>query len=72
MRVVKERRSPDAWRLRVYVDALQQAEMTTEEQWFESWLSTCAIDTPWVPLSTWVNYLRQCVIFEASKMVDAA
>lgn len=68
MRVVRERRSPAAKRLRIYIDAIKDAEATTNEIWLEVWAAHCDADNPFIPRMVWIAILKYWALQEASKL----
>ena len=61
-----ELRSPERYRLRVYVDALRQAESTSDVEWVENWVRHAGPDSIWVPRQSWITYLKECIVAETT------
>lgn len=65
---MEDRRTKEGYRLRVYIDAIKEAKAMTEAEWVDGWIRGPK-DAPYTPLSTWIIYLEQCVIAEASNLM---
>lgn len=69
MRITNERRRKEAWRLRVYVDALKTAEATSDEAWVDQWIRS-GDDSPYLPRTVWIQILRNWVSSEATRLLE--
>ena len=65
----KNRRTVEGYKLRVYIDAIKQARMTTDAEWIEGWASGPS-DCAYMPKIVWVSYLERCAIEEAGKLME--
>jgi hypothetical protein len=61
---IKEKRTKEGYRLRVYIDALNDARTMTNEEWIGQWANDPEWDA-YVPLDTWVAYLEKCIVKES-------
>jgi len=68
MKLVKERRRAYAWRLRVYIDAVKQAEATTDEEWIDRWVAHAGPDDRFIPRSIWVEILKRWALEEVQRI----
>lgn len=64
-----DRRTPEGYKLRVYVDAIQDAKLTSDEEWLTRWVANVNRDSMWISRLTWIAYLEQCALREAKKMM---
>lgn len=64
----RERRSPKAWRLRVYIDALKEARKMTDQEWIDNWVAHCDANSIFMPRSTWISILEFWAVEEAEKL----
>lgn len=60
-----ERRSKENYRIRVYFDAIQQAQGTTDQEWLNNWIHS---NTPWVSRQEWINRLERCILNETKEI----
>lgn len=60
------RRRPEAYKLRVYMDAIKLAENTSDAEWVQNMIES---DAQYVPRSVWIAYLEKCALAEAAKLV---
>jgi len=65
------RRRPEAYRLRCYMDGLRQAESTTDEQWLMTWVRVweSGRDTEFVMRDVFIAYLKQCIFEELNQVL---
>lgn len=66
------RRRPEAFKLRVYMDAIKDARNTTDKDWMDRWVAGCNAETQWISRATWISYLEQCALWEADKLTDTS
>lgn len=70
--MAKERRTREAYQLRVLIDALKWAKAMTQEQWIDQWVSGAKIDTPYIPQGQWIAQLEKWALEEADRLLEAA
>jgi len=66
---MKERRTKEGYKLRVYVDAIREAKAITDQEWIENWSKQIG-DQVYMPRMDWIYYLEQCAILEATKLIE--
>ena len=66
---MRERRTLEGYRLRVYIDAIKEANAMTNAEWIEAW-SKQPKHLIYIPKSIWINYLEQCAMKEAEKFLE--
>lgn len=62
--MTNSRRTQKGYRLRVYIDAIRDAKMTSDTDWIDQWANS----PTWAPYLTkeaWVHYLEECMTKEA-------
>ena len=63
---MKDKRTTEGYKLRVYMDAIKDAKAITDDQWVAQWIKS--VDAQWIPKSNWIAYLEQCAIGELEKI----
>jgi len=65
---MRNRRTKEGSRLRIYVDALSCVESMSLDQWIAEWALTAPADAVYVTKHQWTQYLKECIVHEASKI----
>ena len=66
---MKDRRDPRRYKLRVYLDAMEDMKLVTDEQWSDV-QAMRPLDVPYMTKEHWVAYLTRCALEEAMAMAD--
>ena len=69
-----DRRTPEMARLRIYMDAVQDAKATTNEEWLKRWVASASKDTIYVNRESAIQYFEACIMREVNSLLvkDAA
>lgn len=65
-----ERRTSAGYKLRVYIDAIKDAEAMTDSVWEDQWALSNG-STPYIPRQVWITYLKDCALVEAGRYVGS-
>lgn len=65
--VIKNRRRKEAYRLRIYIDAIKAAEAMTDSAWMEEQIYS---NGPYMPRLSWIEFLRKCALIEANALAQ--
>ena len=63
-----ERRRPEGFKLRIYIDAIREAEALTNEEWISNWAANCTVDSEYLSQYNWICLLRKWALQEAHKL----
>jgi hypothetical protein len=66
---MKDRRTPQGYKLRVYLDQIAKVKSMTNEEWLEGWIQGGG-DAPYVTKTYWIFYLEQCAMKEAYDFLE--
>jgi len=66
------RRRPEGYKLRTYIDAIREAENTPLEVWISEWASKADVDSEYISQYTWICMLRHWALDEAHRMALAS
>jgi hypothetical protein len=67
---MRERRTLEGYRLRIYIDAIKEAKTMTNAEWVEAWSKRPEHET-YIPRLVWIDYLEQCAMIEADKLAES-
>jgi hypothetical protein len=69
-----DRRRPEAYRLRVYIDAIRACENMTDAAWVTAYVDAARLDNrvTWTPKSCWLEYLKACALRESENLLNAS
>lgn len=65
-----ERRTKAGYKLRVYIDAISDAQAVTDEQWADQWAMQNR-DEQYLPRVCWIAYLKECALKEAGLYIGS-
>ena len=65
-----ERRTKAGYKLRVYIDAIADAQAMSDQEWLDKWALTND-DWPYLTREVWLSYLKDCAVKEASKYIGS-
>lgn len=64
---MKNRRTTEGYKLRVYMSAIADAKAMSASEWVDS-QAKCA--EGFITQESWIHYLEQCALVEATKLID--
>lgn len=64
---MKDRRTKEGYKLRVYIDEIKHVKAMTKEEWVAQWLS-CPTSEVYLSQDVWISYLERCAMIEAEKI----
>ena len=67
---MQDRRKPENYKLRVYMDAMQDAKAMTDEQWLDAWIKNADTNSPYVFREQFIAYIDQCILGEVTKLLE--
>jgi enoyl reductase-like protein len=69
-----DRRRPEAYRLRVYIDAIKEVESMTDAAWLDRYVQAALINrnAAWFPRFAWLEYLKACALRESESLLAAS
>lgn len=70
MERIHDRRTSAGSKLRIYMESLRLVESITTEQWVESWAKNAKKDSQYLTRDQWIEYLKNCIIREATQLLD--
>jgi len=65
---MKNRRTKEGYRLRIYIDAIKAVKAMSEAEWVEMQSKHASIDR-YLSRGEWLAYLESCAIQEADKFL---
>lgn len=65
---MKDRRTKEGYKLRVYMDQIREVKSMSDERWIEEFVKYNK-DGPYVPRLAWLAYLEECALIEAEKLL---
>lgn len=68
---MRNRRTQDGYRLRVYIDAIKDAKAMTDGEWIEQW-SKSGGSEKYISRSMWISYLEHCALQAAECFAQQA
>lgn len=63
-----DRRKPEGFKLRTYIDAIREAENTPLEVWISEWASKAEVDSMYISRYDWICVLRRWALEEAHRI----
>lgn len=66
---IHNRRKPENYKLRVYMDAIKDAHAMTDEQWIDAWITGASTECVFISRSAWIQYLNNCVLNEVTNLL---
>jgi len=69
---MKNRRTPEGYKLRVYMDELSEVKSMSDDQWMTKWVKHVTKDSVYVNKACWISYLENCIINEVGQFLKRA
>jgi hypothetical protein len=66
---MKDRRTKEGYKLRVYMDQIKAVKAMTDEEWVDQWAKYSGLNDTYVTRISWISYLEQCVMNEVNSLI---
>lgn len=69
---INDRRRPENYKLRTYMDALKDVQSMTDQEYMDKWLKHCTKDSEWISRLDWIAYLTGNIVREVENLLKEA